>query len=363
MPRSKKDKKKGNCDLCCDSLEQGHDVLICEGGCGSNVHRYCAGVTIKHFAELTSSSAGSFVCFFCSQKLFKAIVDQLQIQVSALNNEVSSLKGELSEAKTKLEQTVTAVEGVRAATSSTSRTAQATTANATIRRKGASHHGHKQPDMQKRTGKLNGKGSYAATVMNKGPVGESPYNTQKIVVNGARRVWGTLRSATQTSVKNTITHLCKIDVNELHVKRKFKSPQNGKARWWFVLHGSEEYLKSLESSWDCVRMQTGWRIEPCYKPAAENQTSDNNAPPPANVDNSVKATMNTSMNDPTPTESNVSIASNAVNATGVEATEGDISQLNTSTNDPTPTELEASIVSNAVNATSERPPFLGQAHQ
>ena len=90
---------------------------------------------------------------------------------------------------------------------------------------------------------------------------------QRELVGGARRVWGTLRSATQSSVKNTILNLAKIeDTSSIQVKRKFKSPQNGKPRWWFVLHGDDNILKLLESEWQSVSLQTGWRIELCYKP-------------------------------------------------------------------------------------------------
>jgi hypothetical protein len=58
-------------------------------------------------------------------------------------------------------------------------------------------------------------------------------------------------------------------VNEIQVKRKFLSRQStrsGKDKWWFVLHGDEDSLKSLEASWETVKLQTGWQLEQCTKP-------------------------------------------------------------------------------------------------
>ena len=56
MPR-----KKPACELCCDAIEKDHDTLQCKGECGSTVHRYCAGVTKRHFEELSKGSL-TFAC-------------------------------------------------------------------------------------------------------------------------------------------------------------------------------------------------------------------------------------------------------------------------------------------------------------
>ena len=91
MPGGKN--KKPTCDLCCDSLEKQHEihVLTCEGDCGCTVHRYCTGVTKRHYEDLTKDSS-PFVCQWCSLKLSHAIIQQLQ-------SKVASLKLELVEAK------------------------------------------------------------------------------------------------------------------------------------------------------------------------------------------------------------------------------------------------------------------------
>ena len=91
-------------------------------------------------------------------------------------------------------------------------------------------------------------------------------------VSGARRVWGTLRSATCTSVKNSISHLT--SVNDFQVKRKFShSTRSGKDKWWFIIKGDEEVMQSLENKWEPVKLQAGWQLEPCTKPITLSITS------------------------------------------------------------------------------------------
>lgn len=75
-------------------------------------------------------------------------------------------------------------------------------------------------------------------------------------------------------------------MNEIQVRRKFLSRQStrsGKDKWWFVLHGNEDSLQSLESTWETVKLQTGWQLEQCTKPidhAVIDTESGNATPPP-----------------------------------------------------------------------------------
>jgi len=56
----------------------------------------------------------------------------------------------------------------------------------------------------------------AATNANK----EQPLRRPKVVVQGKRKVWGTLRTTTEAAVKNTIKLVCNVDCN-LEVKLKY----------------------------------------------------------------------------------------------------------------------------------------------
>lgn len=90
---------------------------------------------------------------------------------------------------------------------------------------------------------------------------------QKTKVEGTRRVWGTLREATVGSVKMALNKVLTLeDSDGLSVHRKYKRGAHGqKARWWFVLHGSESMLTSIEQKWEGMMLQTGWKIEPCFR--------------------------------------------------------------------------------------------------
>ena len=78
---------------------------------------------------------------------------------------------------------------------------------------------------------------------------------------------------TCTTVKNTTSRLTNTNcMNELQIRRKFvngQSTRSGKDKWWFVLHGNEEILQSLEAGWENVKLQTGWQLEHCTKPVSE----------------------------------------------------------------------------------------------
>ena len=69
-------------------------MLVCKGGCNSTVHRYCAGVTCKHYAKLTMD-AEPFTCQYCMLRAYRAMVVQLQSDVENLKSEIASTKAAL----------------------------------------------------------------------------------------------------------------------------------------------------------------------------------------------------------------------------------------------------------------------------
>ena len=67
-------------------------------------------------------------------------------------------------------------------------------------------------------------------------------------------------------------------MNEIQVRRKFvnrQSTRSGKDKWWFVLHGNEDILISLETGWESVKLQEdGSYIEHCTKPIDTKPSSE-----------------------------------------------------------------------------------------
>ena len=290
MPRKTKS-PKSTCDLCCDNIESEQDQLACEGGCGCIVHRYCAGVTTKHYAELTASST-PFVCFYCSLSLFKTMVNQLQLQVD-------TLRGELDETKSVLKQKERIAATTEACACGTPpATYAAVTAHAarnSNRRQG------KQKRVSKEQNKTNKNELLTATKAVTGPPalanqsetttgGESvdyvvssnvskPKQFEK--VSGARKVWGTLRETTVKAVTGVISKLCPSTI-EFKIKRKTQTGNHyhgHKPRWWFVIHAKEEDLATLESAWSAVFDHTQWKLRPCYKPIFDLSTEPNDSVP------------------------------------------------------------------------------------
>ena len=111
---------------------------------------------------------------------------------------------------------------------------------------------------------------------------QAPKPSSWVKVDGARKVWGTLKSCTAASVKSAISRVC--NNNTVKVKRKFKtgsSTQGIQARWWYILQDSEEALVSLESNWERLALQTSCRLATCYKP----QLNDQPEAPESDTDN------------------------------------------------------------------------------
>ena len=77
------------CDLCTGVIKNGEDTLQCSGTCQGYVHRYCAGVTVKHYQELIDNST-PFCCLLCTQQSHSAKINDFQ-------NEISSLRRALQE--------------------------------------------------------------------------------------------------------------------------------------------------------------------------------------------------------------------------------------------------------------------------
>ena len=275
------------CDLCCAAVVEGkEEALQCEGECQLWFHRYCAGVSSSYFKELSSSSK-PFVCLPCAHKTQQAVVSTLQSELATLRVEMDALRAALDRARETPENSNEAV-----ITALTTEVQQLKSVVTTVKNPNDVQTGRKLPwNEVVRRGKRK---SFNAQQAKKGrrpsssgnPRNPPPTSATNVeprpasagsvrggtrqVVSGARRVWGTLRSASNITIRNTISHLTKLSwankADSLQVKRKVAT-HTTKARWWFVLHGDEGNMKALENAWELVKLQTGWRLEQCTKPS------------------------------------------------------------------------------------------------
>ena len=95
----------------------------------------------------------------------------------------------------------------------------------------------------------------------------------RVRVQGVRRVWGTMKVTTPTSLKHAISKFC--SVADLQVKRKTIGDNAGRVkRWWFVIRPPEDAMIALDNVWEQIKLQTGWKLELCFKPFSSNTTSN-----------------------------------------------------------------------------------------
>ena len=292
-----------SCAVCEQIIVEGKDqALYCEGVCNSWFHRYCAGVSVTHFQKLSSSSK-PFSCLECSGSFFHEEIQKLRSSVENLQEEITRLQSILSEKQSSPGDLESSCEGDRINPEGGSqdrggkgfrggrggRGGNVGGNNDNARKPSFGTRVDKRGKNEERGGKRN-KGRRrqrrvsAKLVESSGDEratagGNSSSTTlstkEKSQVEGVRRVWGTMRETTRSSLKYTVMKFS--PSSTLVVKRKTIQSEAGEVkRWWFILHDSEEALKALEEMWEAIQMHTGWKLELCYRPA--DVTCVNNPP-------------------------------------------------------------------------------------
>ena len=89
-------------------------------------------------------------------------------------------------------------------------------------------------------------------------------------VLGKRRVWGTLKACSHTTVKHALDQLVPALKGKLEVKRKYKKLRDNRICRWHVISGAEKDLEDLQKSWEVVHIQTRWKLESCLMDADQN---------------------------------------------------------------------------------------------
>ena len=316
------------CAVCDQNVRDGKDqALFCEGQCQSWFHRYCAGVSLAQFAVLSSSSE-PFHCTGCFQKSCTSEMAVLKDTISSLREEVTQLH--------------TALEEVRKNCPCTPMPSQYPSADdenwKVVQRgdRGGRGRGRGRQGRGLRVGRvgsgvesreprtsggevMEGSGRGGCSVQPGGASGEGPSTAQssnvsdgkssrdslkqksseKIRVQGARRVWGTMKVTTASSLKHAISKFC--PASSLQVKRKTVNDHSGQVkRWWFVIHAPEDILLDLDSTWEQLQLQTGWKLEPCFRPS-QLTVASNCIMPQLQVDGQcsmVEPTPSTSVSEP-----------------------------------------------------------------
>jgi hypothetical protein len=133
---------------------------------------------------------------------------------------------------------------------------------------------------------------------------------EKVKVDGARRIWNTLPTCTTKALAATISKLAAPTELNLRFKRKTKSSSsNNKPIWWFVVHGSENDLATLEEIWNKVEDHTLWQLQNCYMsqdPPNINDPNKDNQNASTSVSNDASAAQTTQTERDTSEQANSS---------------------------------------------------------
>ena len=279
------------CSVCTKSIIEGKEqALLCEGECKQWVHRCCAGIPVTAFEVLTSSPA-PFFCLLCSQRMNESEIAGMKATILLLKQEILEMQKEIRSRKIKantvmdtqpplcLNSVQTQLDALNGWSVHGSRhqAGDPHISDGEIYEggvRGGGGRGRGRGGGRGRGASRSGGGGDGATggergggglnVSESGAIGDGG---RKVKVDGARRVWGTMRVCTEVTVKSVIERCC--GIKTVRVRRKTST--RGGQHWWFVLHADEAVLSSLEENWKSVELQTSWKLQLCHKNVPVNQ--------------------------------------------------------------------------------------------
>ena len=277
-------------------------------------HRSCAGVPLSHFKDLANSDK-PFVCILCSQNVHQAVVCQLQSEIAELKteqqahtgtvHELQSMVRSLAEEVRELKATVTVLRSSPTTTSAVERAADDTRWSTVASRDkrppqhvrkqqvqvsepGEGPHagtanpnlvGSRQSEKRQRWHSVQSLPAKHRKTQPTGPNsqprerGTSPRHDTRRVIDGVRRVWGTMKSCTPKILLSTLQRVTTV-AEHIEVRRKFKMKEKSEIRWWFLIRGEEPILQLLDKEWENVENSTSWRLERCHQPTTPPLSTD-----------------------------------------------------------------------------------------
>ena len=212
----------GTCTICAlpivDASEtnEGQAALFCEGDCQCWYHSWCAGVSRQRYQSLAESTE-PFLCPACTSQQQQRTILELQGSVQALASEMLELRAAVAALQNasnhdNTETTITAAGGNEPPWNTVvSRGNRGKKRNETV----CSGGGGAQRDIISKVSSLQNhsvqpaRGATSKASQGRQPNTSSCANPQRkfVLIQDARRVWGTLRSTTTSAVTNAIKRL------------------------------------------------------------------------------------------------------------------------------------------------------------
>ena len=241
---------------------EGQEAILCEGSCNCWYHRWCAGVSTLRYKAL-SMSEEPFLCPSCTADRHRQYIHEQQQAIRELQGCVRSLSDEVRELKGIVASMHEPSKGKNPNAKVLAAAPESHTATGTwsvvAGKNGTKSKGKSKSLVNRDSGMTGGKqnkpkdSDKQRTQSSGSPGGEAtrsgePRSTQhykRIQINGARRIWGTVKTATPAAVKATLQRLTTIGDGML-VKRKYKTAGDTSKRvirWWFVVRDEEANLQ------------------------------------------------------------------------------------------------------------------------
>ena len=186
------------CVLCCQKIVEGKEqILLCRGKCSGLMHRYCAGVSLTQFESMKmhpdeNDATPTFECIVCSQQTYRREIEELKNTIQDLRLEVRQLRDTIKRPTSDADHKKSYADTTR------SRQQKEASKNKVI---------FQRKDKDRIRAKVGQRASCQSVSGSEHK--EILSEIQRQVVSGARRVWGTLQSATLYAVRATI--YCKTD--------------------------------------------------------------------------------------------------------------------------------------------------------
>lgn len=259
------------CASCNDLVRQSDLALECDI-CSCWFHLSCSGASTICYEKINECEGLPWICKTCkvSMKRVLSTVHQLEADNAALQSQLTELHIKLETLKSSVTPALSHQHPAN--THAVSRPSKELWSKVVQKSSKRAREPSKAQHVD--SGVTHPAQEADNNIANKARKGRSGPSSKRTVVDGARRIWGTLRSSTTTVIKRTMSQLISME-NEtgLRLRRKSQKMNNGKEKWWYVLHGEEDLLKSLDFMWEKVKLQTGWQLEHCTKPSEETHGS------------------------------------------------------------------------------------------
>ena len=184
-----------SCPVCEDTIREakgrgkGLDAVFCDGSCHAWLHRHCAGLSRARFEALANSEE-AFLCPTCQREGQQETITLLKDEVAVLHAELLQLKD--------------SVVALKASTMQNTGRRPSKEAWNVVAGRASKRHPHKRREQGHGTTERNNINEPLAT---HGQLRQR----KRVVISGARRIWGTMRTTTPTAVTNALNQLTTVD--------------------------------------------------------------------------------------------------------------------------------------------------------